>query len=226
MINGRSVLAIIPARGGSKGLSKKNILPLKNKPLIVWTIEAGLSSKYIDRLVLSSEDAEIIAIAKIFGCEVPFVRPEELAQDNTPSIDVILHCLEQLKEKYDFIMLLQPTSPLRLAQDIDACLELCVKNNAASCVSVAESEKNPFLMYQLDNNDCLVPLLKNEHHYTRRQDMPIFFTPNGAIYLAERSFLLKESTFFAPNTLAYRMPRIRSIDIDTALDLSLAEFFM
>lgn len=122
------ILAIIPARGGSKGVPRKNIRDLAGKPLIAWTIEEAKKSKYITRLILSSEDEEIIEAAKKYGCEVPFVRPIELAQDNTPGIEPVLHAIEKCPG-YDYVLLLQPTSPLRTVEDIDGCIEFLLNKN-------------------------------------------------------------------------------------------------
>jgi N-acylneuraminate cytidylyltransferase len=143
MINGLKVLAIIPARGGSKGLLGKNIRPLGEKPLLAWTIETARQSRYIDRLVLSSEDAEIIRIARAWDCEVPFVRPAELSRDETPGILPILHALARLPG-YDLVVKLQPTSPLRSADDIDACIERCSRSDVPACVSVVEPVQSPY----------------------------------------------------------------------------------
>jgi CMP-N,N'-diacetyllegionaminic acid synthase len=115
MINGKTILGIIPARGGSKGIPRKNLIIFGGKPLMAWTIEAGLQSHYIDRLILSSEDEEIIAVAREWGCEVPFIRPAELSRDDTPGIEPVIHAIKTLKTSYDYIILLQPTSPLRSA---------------------------------------------------------------------------------------------------------------
>ena len=134
MIDNKRVLAIIPARGGSKGVPRKNIRNLAGKPLIAWTIKEGKKSKYIDRLILSSEDSEIIEIAKAYGCDVPFVRPEELAKDNTSGVEPVLHAVSKL-EGYDIVVLLQPTSPLRTVTDIDKCIEKCIFEKAYLCLS-------------------------------------------------------------------------------------------
>jgi CMP-N,N'-diacetyllegionaminic acid synthase len=131
MIGERKVLGLIPARGGSKGVARKNIREVRGKPLIAWTIEEARRSIYLDRLVLSSEDTEIMEIARSFGCEVPFRRPEELAADDTPGIDPVLHALRELPG-FDYVALLQPTSPLRTAEDIDGCIERCVAKRRAS----------------------------------------------------------------------------------------------
>lgn len=141
------ILAIIPARGGSKGVPRKNIRELAGKPLIAWTIEEAKKSKYIDRLILSTEDDEIIEVAKQYGCEVPFKRPIELAQDDTPGIDPVLHAIEQCPG-YDYVVLLQPTSPLRTVDDIDGCIEQLLSSDGTNfCVSVTEPEKSPYWMY-------------------------------------------------------------------------------
>ncbi|WP_205451066.1 cytidylyltransferase domain-containing protein [Salinibacter ruber] len=148
MINGQSVLGVILARGGSKGLPRKNIRDLAGKPLIAWTIEAGHESEYLDRLILSSDDEEIMTVAEEHGCEVPFRRPDELAQDDTPSMDALLHALNQV-ESHDYVVLLQPTSPLRTADDIDATIARCHQNEGMPCVTVTETDKPPQWMFTL-----------------------------------------------------------------------------
>lgn len=219
MIADKSVLAIIPARGGSKGVPRKNIRELGGKPLIAWTIEEAKKSKYIDRLILSSEDAEIIAVAKQWGCEVPFVRPQELAHDETPGIGPVIHAIETLKEKYDYIVLLQATSPLRSVEDIDSCLELAIKQDAMSCVSITEPDKSPYWMYKLNNESCtLEPLIKQEIKDSRRQDLPKVYALNGAVYVNKCSWLFMNKKFVTDETIGYIMPKERSIDIDTELD--------
>jgi CMP-N,N'-diacetyllegionaminic acid synthase len=223
MINGKSVLGIITARGGSKGLPGKNIIPLSGKPLISYSIEAGKASRYIDRLILSSDDAEIIRVAKEYGCEVPFVRPRELAKDDTPGIDPILHAIATLPEKYDYTVLLQPTSPLRIAEDIDGALEKCVSGHPA-CVSMCEPDKSPFWMYFLAENEKLTPILETKAF--RRQDLPKAFVLNGAVYVAETSYLIEHRTFITGDTVAYVMPKLRSLDIDDAADVKLCEVIL
>jgi CMP-N,N'-diacetyllegionaminic acid synthase len=150
MINGKTILGIIPARGGSKGIPRKNLIIFGGKPLMAWTIEAGLQSHYIDRLILSSEDEEIIAVAREWGCEVPFIRPAELSRDDTPGIEPVIHAIKTLKTSYDYIILLQPTSPLRSAEDIDDCINYCIQAKAVSCVSVTVAQPSPYWMYTLD----------------------------------------------------------------------------
>lgn len=226
MIQGKTVLAIIPARGGSKGIPRKNIVPLAGKPLIAWSIEAAKKSKYIDRLILSSEDEEIINIASEWGCDIPFVRPVELAQDETPMVEPILHALDTLKDNFFYIVLLQPTSPLRNVTDIDDCIELCHKNQAPACVSITEADKSPYWMYQLDETGHLLPLLKSETQHSRRQDIPQVYILNGAIYVAEADFIRRHRSFITDETVTYLMPRERSLDLDTDLDLKICEILL
>ncbi len=212
MIEGRSLLAIIPARSGSKRVPQKNIQTVAGKPLVAWTIEEAKKSKYIDRLILSSDDEEIIKIAKDWGCEVPFMRPKELAQDSTLTIEPVLHAMKRLP-KHDYVVLLQPTSPLRQVTDIDGCIERCVQEKADSCVSVTEVDRNPYGVFSLDLLNRLQPLAIK------------LYILNGAVYVAKWEWLLINKTLVThKQTLAYLMPRERSIDVDTKLDLRIAEF--
>lgn len=222
MIGTKTVLAIIPARGGSKGVPRKNIRDVAGKPLIAWTIEAARKSVYIDRLILSSDDAEIIWVAGEWGCEAPFVRPAELARDDTPGIDPVLHALGALPDKYDYVVLLQPTSPLRAAQDIDGCIERCCLTAADSCVSVTVPDKSPFWMFTLDDRGEMRPLLETSGQYTRRQNLPAVYALNGAVYVARTAWLAASRSFIAAGTLACVMPSERSLDIDSETDLLLA----
>jgi N-acylneuraminate cytidylyltransferase len=222
VIGNKKVLAIIPARGGSKGVLQKNIHPLGGRPLIAWTIEAAQHSQYIDRLIVSSDDLKIIEIAQAYGCEAPFVRPSELGQDDSPGIDPVLHALEKLPG-YDLIVLLQPTSPLRISEDIDGCIETCYKGENTCCVSVTEPDESPFLMYAVDeqhNLQSLFPHIKPN----RRQDLPNAYVLNGAVYVADSTWLIQERNFISPTTKAYRMPSERSMDIDTLEDFNYLEW--
>lgn len=218
MIDDKKVLGIIPARGGSKGIPRKNLKLLAGKPLIAWTIEEAKKSQWLDRLILSSEDEEIIATAKALGCEVPFVRPPEMAQDDTPGIEPVIHALDCLDEPYDYIVLLQPTSPLRTVADIDGCIRYCVQESAQACVSVSLVDKHPYWMHTIDQHHRLHPLLPVAHVIQRRQDLPPIYIENGAIFMAQTGFLLKERSFTTKETLAYIMPPERSWDIDTEAD--------
>ena len=226
MINGKKVLALIPARGGSKGLPRKNILPLAGRPLLAWTVQAGLASAYVDRIIVSSEDREIIQTAEAWGAEAPFVRPQELAKDETTGMEVFLHALKEAGDGFDYLVLLQPTSPLRTGRDIDACLEKCEELNVPSCVSVCEARKSPFWMYKIDPRERLQPLINNVEFIPRRQDMPLIYSLNGAVYAARTGWLKKSGNYLAPETVGYVMPPERSVDIDSVLDLKLCEFIL
>lgn len=213
----KKVLALITARGGSKGLPRKNLLLAGGKPLVAWTVEAALGSKSVTRVVLSSDDDEIMAAATSAGCEVPFRRPTELATDQATSMDVVLHALKELPD-YDYLVLLQPTSPLRSSDDIDAAFRLMLSRNAPACVSVSEVDQSPYWMYQLTTEDKLVNIMEPLCNVSRRQDLPPIYTLNGAIYIARTDWLLKSRTFLSPETVAYQMPKNRSLDIDDAKD--------
>ena len=219
MIAGKSVLAIIPARGGSKGVPRKNVRVVAGKPLIAWSIEEAKKSGYIDRLVLSSDDAEIIETAKAWGCEVPFVRPTELARDESPGIDPVLHAIGVLP-KFDIVVLLQATSPMRIAADIDGCIQHCVSSGAKACVSVSEVEQSPYWMYRLGSEGQMHPLMP-EKEFVRRQDLPSTYILNGAVYVASSDWLVEHKTFLNSETLGFVMPSERSLDIDTELDLQI-----
>lgn len=220
MHQNKKILALIPARGGSKGIPGKNIKPLSGKPLIEWTIDAAKKSKYIDRLILSSDDEEIIKVAKRAGCEIPFIRPKELAQDQSSSMDVILHALDAIEEEYDYLLLLQPTSPFRQTKDIDHIIEACLNNNHKIMVSVSKSEQHPFLMYRIEDT-ILQPILENSQNL-RRQDMPSVYELNGALYLANVQYLKQAKSFGGPDVHAFIMEG-HQIDIDDPIDWVIAE---
>lgn len=222
MIEGKKILAIIPARGGSKSVPRKNIKLLGGRPLIAWTINEAKKSAYIDRLIVSTDDEEIAGVARKYDCEVPFLRPAELAQDHTPGIDPVLHALEIIPG-FDYVILLQPTSPLRKVVDIDGCIERCIHERAKSCVSVTLADKSPYWMYSMNEKDVLEPLIDNKVTFTRRQDTPNIYTLNGAVYVAESGWLQLTHSFLAEETIGYIMPKERSVDVDTPLDLLIAE---
>ena len=222
MIDDKSVLAVILARGGSKGLPRKNVLDCAGKPLIAWTIEAGQAACYVDRLILSSDDDEIMRIAEDYGCEVPFQRPSELAQDDSTSMEALLHALGQLPE-YDYVVLLQPTSPFRIAEDIDACIEKMHKEKAPACVSVTKTDKPPEWMYTLQSRDRLAPVLPKKDRVTRRQEAKPTYVLNGAVYVADTSWLYEHKSFLRKETMAYVMPSERAVDIDGEMDMQLVK---
>jgi CMP-N,N'-diacetyllegionaminic acid synthase len=225
-----AILGLIPARGGSKAIPRKNLLPLANKPMVAWTIDAASEAGVFDRLILSTDDAEIAQLGRKLGIEVPFLRPADLATDGSTSVDVCIHALEWLEgnENYrpDFIMLLQPTSPLRSATDIRASVELAAVRQANSVVSICEVHHHPSWMKILDNEGHLRNLFAHTSAPTRRQDLFPVFALNGAIYLALRSLVLSERTFVSDGTLGYLMPPERSVDVDRAWDFYLADLIL
>lgn len=219
------ILGLIPARGGSKEVPRKNIRHVAGKPLLAYTCQAALTAKTLTRVVVSTEDAEIASVAQHYGVDV-LARPLALASDEAPGIAPVLHALEALPG-YDYVVLLQPTSPLRLASDIDQAVSLCLKTPAPACVSLVEANENPHWMFWLEANQRLRPVLTEwGNMHARRQDLPTVFVPNGAVYVAQSAWLLNTKSFYSPETLAYVMPRERSLDIDTEADLQTLEFIL
>ena len=222
MFNGKKILAIIPARGGSKRLPRKNILPLADKPLIAYSIDATKGSKYIDRVVVSSDDDEILSVAKEYGAEI-FKRDSSLAQDTTKSIDVVIDVVEQLIG-YDFVILLQPTSPLRDLDDIDGAIEQYFTKDATSLIAVCENEHSPLWSNTLDESLSMDNFLDDKYNNSRGQDLPTYYRINGAFYMSSVESVLKKKTFFIKeNIYAYKMSQEHSIDIDTKLDFLIAQ---
>lgn len=218
-------LAIIPARGGSKGIPGKNIVPLLGRPLVAYTIEAARKSRWIGRVLVSTDDPEIAAASKRFGAEVPFLRPAELARDETPTLPVLQHVLAQLKsaEKYEpeIIVLLQPTSPLRRVEDIDRAVALLHQTGADSVVSLCAAEHSPYWMNRLEG-DRVLPFLDNVPEYERRQDLPPVYRLNGAVYATRRRILMEQDRLLGEDTRGIVMDAESSVDIDTPLDLRIA----
>lgn len=217
MIDGLRVLALITARGGSKGLPGKNIRAAGGKPLVAWTVDAARGSRYCDRVVISTDDQAIASAALAHGCEVPFLRPPHLATDTASSLDVVMHALQELPG-YDLLLLLQPTSPLRSSSDIDAACELLVAHRAPACVSVTPAHESPYWMYSVGPDQALKPVVELPAGITRRQDLPAAYSLNGAIYLARTEWLQQSRSFLTPQTVALVMPAQRSLDIDTLED--------
>ena len=224
MIHGKKILAVIPARGNSKTIQNKNLKQINGKPLIAWTIEEAKKSKYIDRLVLSSDNQNIIDFCRANGCEVPFKRPDELALDDTPGIEPILHTVKMIPH-YDYVVVLQPTSPLRIVDDIDGCIENCVINDYKCVVTVTSTFFKPYWSFTMDEGNKMNPLFSDPIP-KRRQDHKDVYALNGAVYIAKIDYLLEHRSFITDLTFAYKMPRIRSIDIDDYEDFIIAEHFM
>jgi CMP-N,N'-diacetyllegionaminic acid synthase len=218
------IVAIIPARGGSKGVPGKNLRDLAGKPLIAWTIEAALRSDCFASVVVSTDDPEIATVAQAWGASVPFMRPAELADDTTGGMEVVFHALEHLPQ-FRYVVLLQPTSPLRTADDIRDALKMCVAQGRPSCVSFVQASTHPHHCFSIDEG-MIHPAIENSTTNTRRQDMPEYFALNGALYIADCSWLQANRSFVGPETLPYIMPPERSVDIDTLLDFEIAEILL
>lgn len=226
MFKGDKLIAVIPARGGSKGIPRKNIIDLCGKPLISYTIEAAVKSKYIDYVMVSTDDEEIAQIAKKYGAEVPFFRPAELASDKAKTIDAVLHSIRSLQKmgkQFSTVVLLQPTQPLRDHVDVDGAIEKYYNCNCESLVSVSEVDDHPLLIREIVN-DSLKPLL-NMSSTCRRQDMLKYYKVNGCIYINNITEL-DEKTSFNDNVVPYIMEKSHSVDIDELSDLCLAEYYI
>jgi CMP-N-acetylneuraminic acid synthetase len=194
------------------------------KPLIAWTIEAALAAESVDTVIVSTEDDEIGRIAREFGASVPFMRPAELASDETPGIEPVLHAIDRLPG-YDSVVLLQPTSPLRSSADIDGCVRLATKRGAPAAVTVSEASKHPYWMYTLQDGERLSPLIKKAT-VRNRQALPPVYALNGAAYYAKTEWLRAAGNFVTEETVGYVMPPERSVDLDSALDWEYGELLM
>lgn len=230
MYKGKSILAVIPARGGSKGVPRKNIRQLAHQPLIAWSIEAGKKSKYVDRLIVSTEDEEIAEIARRYLAEVPFLRPKELALDNSTSAETIIYTIEEIfrrdNTKYDYLLLLQPTSPMRNEIHIDEAIEFLLDKEKEALVSITELEHPVYWNRMVDDSNRLLPFLQyDKQKKYRRQDFEKIYRLNGAIYLIHTETFLRCESFETDNTLSYIMDRKSSVDIDSIEDFELAEFY-
>ncbi|MBF0166029.1 MAG: acylneuraminate cytidylyltransferase family protein [Alphaproteobacteria bacterium] len=212
-------LGVICARGGSKGLPGKNLLDLGGKPVVAWSVEAATAAKCLDRTILSTDDVKIADVARNVGCDVPFVRPAHLATDTASIYDVLFHALDVLEDDFDHIVLLQATSPLRRACDIDACIELMRHANAPAAISVTKVTKPPQWMYSLETDGGLVPAIDELAEVARRQEAPDYVVPNGAVYAAKVAWLRERRSFVGRETRAFLMPPERSVDIDNLIDL-------
>lgn len=228
MIDGRRVLALITARGGSKRLPGKNVRPFAGRPLIAWSVAAARGSAHVDRVVVTSDDPAIIAAAVAAGAEAPFVRPPHLSTDAAGSAGVALHALEALEAggaAFDLLVLLQPTSPLRTAADIDACLALAVARGAP-VVAVAAPLQNPNHLYAVDGAGQMARLLLDRVEPAPAAGGPGVACVTGAVYVIEVARFRRDPRFTGPDAVAYVMPPERSIDIDTELEFRLAEFLL
>lgn len=226
MKDGKTFLGIIPARGSSKRLPNKNILPLAGKPLIYWTIEAAKNSLYLDKFVVSSEDLHILKIAEEFSAST-IKRPDELSTDEALTIDVVKHVIYSLEEVYDFIVLLQPTSPLRTSKHMDEAIEFLMSKKADAVISVCPVDHPPQWSNILPSDLSLKNFLSREVINRRSQEFPQYYRINGAIYICKTEKFLEENTFFiTENIYAFVMRKEDSVDIDDWLDFKLAEIIL
>ena len=223
MKGNKTFLGIIPARGGSKRLPRKNVLDLAGKPLIAWTIDAAKGSKYIDKIIVTSDDDEILQISDDLSVDTN-KRPDELASDTATTVAVTEHTIDNLNDTYDFIIILQPTSPLRTFKHIDEAIELLFKKKADAIVSVCETEHSPLWSNTLSDNKSMEGFISKDYLNKRGQDLPKYFRLNGAIYICDVfKFKQYQSLLIDKNIYAYEMASEDSIDIDTQIDFDLAE---
>lgn len=230
MIEGKRILAIIPARRGSKGLPGKNIRPLAGKPLLAWPITAAKGSVYVDRIILSTDDAEFAEIGRRHGAEAPFLRPAELASDNSPSIDFLLHVIDTLEaagDRYDYVVLLEPTSPLTRSSDVDAALERLVAAAARADALVGVAElvtSHPAFAVRIAPDGRIRPFAAaGFDNLPRRQDLEPLFVLDGSIYVSSVAALRRERGFCHAGTIAYEMARHKALEIDDLVDFVCVE---
>lgn len=233
MYQDKSFLAIIPARSGSKGLANKNIKELCGKPLLAWSIEAGLKSKYIDKVVVSTDSDEYAKIAKAYGAEAPFLRPKELSEDTSTTFDSIKHTIDFYINKhnqiFDYIVLLEPTSPLREAMDIDKAIEMLFNNlyaNSIVGICKCESQNPEFLITLQQQTQTIDGFLNQDFSPIRRQDVRDFYFFEGTIYISETKTLLHYKNFYHRNTMGYIVPKWKSLEIDDIDDFIMVETMM
>lgn len=225
-----NILGVITARGGSKGIPGKNIKILGGKPLIAYTIDIAKKSKLITHLIVSTEDEKIIEVAKKYGAEVPFVRPKELAEDNTPHLPVMQHAIKFMEEKlgivFDYIVIFQPTSPFRIPEDIDNTLKKLIENKADSAVTLMEvGNYHPMRIKKLEG-DRVLDYCMAEEEGIRRQDLPVAYKRSGAVYAMTRDLIMKNNRLYGDFNVGLAVPQERSIDIDEPMDWLKAEYML
>ena len=214
------VLAIIPARGGSKGIPRKNMINFLGKPLIQWSINAALNSSIITDVIVSSDDDEILELAKKHTQVKTIKRPKELAEDNSRTEPVLVHALKNIKDvKYDYLILLQPTSPLRKAIDIDEAFNKLIIEKANSLISVCSIEHHPFKSFKISEKGFLQGIINNDYPFIPRQKLPKTYRANGAIYIIKVKDFLKEKSLLTNKTTFFAMSKEKSLDIDTLEDI-------
>ena len=232
MTRSNNILAIIPARGGSKGIHKKNIRELSGKPLIAYTIEAAKKTELFDQIIVSTDSEEIARISEGYGAQVPFIRPKRLSTDTASSKDVVTHTMQWIENnmsvQYDYFILLQPTSPYRNELHIYQAISMILKHaNAKTLVSFTEPKHHPIIMRRINDNGYLEQLKGfSNNNCNRRQDYPPVLAINGAIYIAEWKYFKENETFFGDKCIPYLMDRRSSIDIDSEYDWKQAEILI
>ena len=231
MIRGKRILAIITARGGSKGLPGKNIRPLAEKPLIAWTIEAALQSKYVDRGIVSSDSPEILEVSRRFGADAPFVRPAHLATDLAKQEDALLHAMAFVEKEegrpYDYMMLLTPTHPLRDSAEIDAVVEALADNpRARSILTVIECDRHPLFANKLPPDLSMKNFIAPELRTKNRQELPTYYQLAASVCLIEWDHFAQHETVQTDETYAYVTSPEKGLDIDSLRDFQLAELYM
>lgn len=224
------MIAIIPARGGSKGLPGKNIKKLYDKPLIAYTIEAALGAKCIEKVIVSTDDDDIAKIAKEFGAWVPFMRPAELATDDSQARDTYLYVMERLEKEYGLdkekFMVLLPTAPLRTSKSIDEAYRIFIEKKATTLVSCRKAPYPPSWLF-LEQDGKLINYIKNSKDIVKnRQENKQYYIPNGAIYILDYKLLKTEGTYYCDNTIPFVMSEEESVDIDYEIDFEFASFIM
>ena len=223
------MVALLPARGGSKGLPKKNLRSLAGKPLIIWTIEAAQKSQQIDHIVLSTDDKEIADICRSTGIDIPFMRPKELAQDDSIAIDNYIYTIDRLNNAYNYnyneFSVLLPTTPLRNSFDIDGAISVFHENNADSVISVSRLHFPVDWILNL-NEDNTININKNKNLMMNRQKYKQSYLPNGGIYVLRNELLKKNRSYYSKYTFPFIMPHERSVDIDSENDFVYAEYLL
>ena len=224
MIEGNKVLALIPARGGSKGLPGKNIKDLCGMPLLAWPIRAAKESNYIDQVIVSTENKNYADIARSYGASVPFIRPAKLAKDDSATYLVVEHALNYLKsqnEIYDYMVLLEPTSPLTTSKDIDEALKLLISKRdlADSVVGVSKVEAtHPVFDVRINDKGLIEPYVGNGFNILNRQVIDTLYYFEGSLYISDLAILIREKSFYHNRTLPYIVPRWKAIEIDELVD--------
>lgn len=231
MYKNKTFLAIIPAREGSKGLPKKNIKELYGKPLIAWSIGVGLKSKYIDEVMVTTDGEDIANISKEFGANVPFLRPENLASDTATTFEAIKHTIDyyknNLNKEFDYIVLLEPTSPLRDENDINKAVEMLLSSDADSIVGICKTEdQNPAFLVLKNEKNFISGYENKDMKVLRRQDIKDVYFFEGSIYISKTEVFLEKETFYHTNTIAYEVPKYKSLEIDDIYDFIMVEAIM